>query len=95
MGVDWERESWMMDAPLPTTSARDLGTLGLTSDSGMADLQPSPSPSQPAASNTYALFENQSIWSLNNSGSESSNLLSWAVLGAAEHQQQQGKSTDE
>lgn len=33
---------------------------------------------QPFATTTYDLFENQSIWSLNNS--DSSDLLSWAQL---------------
>ena len=41
--------------------------------------------SQQFIGNTYELFENQSIWSLNNSGSESSNLLSWALLGAEQN----------
>ena len=54
------------------------------------DLQPSNSSlSSTNTSSMYALFENQSIWSLSNSGSESSNLLSWAMLGAAEQQQRE------
>ena len=72
----------MMDHPSPTSPGDLTGSLGLPGDSisgGTVDLQPNPS-------NTYALFENQSIWSLNNSGSESSNLLSWAMLGAAQQQ---------
>lgn len=77
----------MMDLPSPTNPG-DLtgGSLGLPGDTanlsgggGTVDLQPN-------SSNTYALFENQSIWSLNNSGSESSNLLSWTMLGAAQQQ---------
>lgn len=79
----------MMDSPLPSTASRDhLGSLGLSVDANLAGVDQSPS------SNTYALFENQSIWSLNNSGSESSNHLSWAMLGASEHEQRQQKSPD-
>lgn len=99
VGRGWTagRESWMMEPSRPATSPHDsAATLGLAGDASMSsfDLQQPNSNNQSAGSNTYALFENQSIWSLNNSGSEGSNLLSWAVLGAAEHQKS-GKNTDQ
>ena len=64
-------------------------------DNWMMDPSLTSRTSDTGTSNTYALFENQSIWSLNSSGSESSNLLSWAMLGAEQQQQQQDKSTDQ
>ena len=89
----------MIEPPLPSSTptsgaptamggARDLGTtMGLPA-TGVETGLVAPAVTT-NTSNTYALFENQSIWSLNNSGSETSNLLSWAMLGASEHQQQQ------
>lgn len=92
-GSEWEgRENWMTDSPGPlnTSNPQNLGTgsrsLGLTSGDTSTDLQ---SNSNQSLLSSYALFDDQSIWSLNNSGSETSNLLSWAMLGAAERQQQE------
>jgi hypothetical protein len=84
-----------MDLPLPSNSSRDrLGSLGLSVDANLVGVDRSSD--QSPASSMYALFENQSIWSLSNSGSESSNHLSWAwaMQGAAEDEQLPGKSPD-
>ena len=71
--------------------SHDLDNMGLGSDPSLARLDLQLNHNQSYVGNTYELFENQSIWSLNNSGSESSNLLSWAMLGA----EQQGRKTSD
>lgn len=83
----------MVDPPIPSASSRNrLSSLGLSIDANLAGVDHT---NQSPASNTYALFENQSIWSLNNSGSESSNHLSWAMLGTTENEQLSRKSPDQ
>ena len=72
MNSKWFSDNSKEAVPLPSSASSNYP--------GM-EVPPSES-SKPFISSTYELFENQSIWSLNNSGSESSNLLSWALMGA-------------
>jgi len=73
MDSKWFPDDSKETAPFPSASSSNPSYPGMD--------VPSDSSKQ-FISSTYELFENQSIWSLNNSGSESSNLLSWALMGA-------------